>query len=147
VEPADVGVQFVFRHHPLGAADAQVPGWVARSRVISRVLAAADLLQGDLADLRTDAGELDHAVVQSGITVSGRCGRSSMRCTTAASGLGGDGIDLGAIAALEACAPLSVALASDITGLLHAIGFRSEPAVPCGGENCYYRLQYHTFTL
>jgi hypothetical protein len=44
VESADVGVQLVFRHHPLGVAGEQVPSAVVRSLVMSRVGSSRPML-------------------------------------------------------------------------------------------------------
>ena len=55
VEAADVGVELVLDHHPLGVAGEQVLGGVIRSLVISRVGWSRPMLRdGDLADLGAD---------------------------------------------------------------------------------------------
>src|SRR5260370_35734990 len=64
VEPADVGVELVFRHHPLGVAGEQV--LAGRGEVAGDEqggLVAADVADGDPPDLSADAGELDPVLV------------------------------------------------------------------------------------
>lgn len=71
VESADVGVQLVFDHHPLGVAGEQVFG--GGGEVVGDQqggLVAADAADGDLADPGADAGELDHVFVQAGPPVA-----------------------------------------------------------------------------
>jgi len=75
VESADVGVQLVFRHHPLGVAGEQVP--VSGGEVVGDEqgwLVAADALHRDLPDLAVDFLELEHVFVQAGPPVAAGAG-------------------------------------------------------------------------
>jgi hypothetical protein len=71
VEPADVGVELVFHHHPLGVAGEQV--LAGRGEVVGDDqggLVAADVLDRDLADLAADVFEPDQVFVQAGPPVA-----------------------------------------------------------------------------
>jgi len=75
VESADVGVELVFHHHPLGVAGEQV--LAGGGDVVGDDqggLVAADVLDGDLADLAADVGELDQVFVQAGPAVAAGAG-------------------------------------------------------------------------
>ena len=71
MEPADVGVELVFDHHPFGVAGEQVAG--RGGQVVGDQqggLVTADVLHRDLADLRADLLQLDHVLMQAGPAVA-----------------------------------------------------------------------------
>ncbi len=73
VEPADVGVELLFRHHPFGVAGEQV--LAGRGEVVGDDqggLVAADAGDRGVTDLAADVCELNHVFVQAGASAGER---------------------------------------------------------------------------
>jgi hypothetical protein len=91
VEPADIGVQLVLGHHPLGVAGEKV--LAGAGEVVGDDqggLVAADVLDRDLVYPGADAGELDHVFAQAGPPVAAGPGDGDCRPAP-----GGQGIQPG----------------------------------------------------